>query len=198
MVLRRLLAAAALAAGLSPAAAGASGAAGDPPLPFPVTVDARFALTDHFGREVTEADYAGRAMLIFFGYANCRSICTVALPAMAATLQLLGPDAAALAALMITVDPQADTPEAMRAALARYPGVTGLTGPEAALAEVRARFGVETKRLFTGPDGAPVYAHGSFLYLIGADGQLLALLPPVLSPDRMAALIRRHLGLGGG
>lgn len=174
-------------------------AAAAPALPFPMAVDARFALTDHFGRAVTEADYAGRAMLIFFGYANCEAICSVALPAMAETLALLGPDAAGIAPLMITVDPEADTPEAMRPKLeALGGGIVGLTGPEAALAEVRARFGVESELVFTGPDGRPVYAHGSFVYLVGPDGRLMALLPPILAPERMAEIIRGHLDAGVG
>lgn len=200
MVLRTLLLAALVAA--SAAAHGGTAApesAADPALPFPVQVDARFSLTDHFGHAVTEADYAGKAMLIFFGYADCQSICSVALPTMAEALNQLGPDSGALVPLMITVDPAHDTPDAMREKLGfLHPDLIGLTGPEPALAEARARFGVESELLFVGPDGLPVYAHGSFLYLIGPDGALLSLLPPILDPARIAALIRDHLGLGAG
>lgn len=177
-------------------AAGVAEASDDP---FPLPVEPRFALTDHHGRAVTEADFAGRPMLVFFGYATCQSICEVALPAMAETLHLLGPGAAALEPLVISVDPVNDTPEAMRAAMAAlHPAITGLTGDEASLAAAREGFGVESELVFIGPDGVPVYSHGSFLYLVGGDGRLLSLLPPILSPERMADLIRGHLGLAPG
>jgi protein SCO1/2 len=52
--------------------------AAPPALPFPAGISARFRLTDQTGREVTEADFAGRPMAIFFGYAGCEAICSVA------------------------------------------------------------------------------------------------------------------------
>ena len=164
-----------------------------PPLPFPAEIRARFRLTDQTGREVTDADFAGRPMAIFFGYASCEAICSVALPRLGQALDLLGPMAAALAPILITVDPARDTPDAMAAALPRWhPRLIGLTGSEAALAEARAAFQVEAKEVFHGPEGA-VYAHGSFIYLVGPDGRVLTLLPPILGPERMAEVIARYL-----
>ena len=168
-------------------------AAAGPALPFPVEIRPRFDLVDHTGRAVTEADFAGRPMAIFFGYASCESICTVALPRIGAALDLLGAEGAEVAALMITVDPARDTPAAMAEALpAHHPRLVGLTGSAAALAEARAVFQVEAKPVAETPDGAPVYAHGSFIYLVGRDGTVKAVLPPVLTPERIAALMRRH------
>lgn len=162
-------------------------------LPFPVEITARFSLIDQNGRRVTEADFAGQPVLLFFGYANCRSTCPVALPAMAEALDRLGPAGAAIVPLMITVDPERDTPEAMRRALARHhPRLVGLTGTEAELAAARRPFQVEVGQVAETPDG-PIYAHGSFIYLLGPDGRVAALLPPILSPDRMAEVIADHL-----
>ncbi len=202
MVLIRLLRAAkalplALALGLPGAFPGV--AAAQDGLPFPIEITPEFSLVTHEGEAVTEADFAGRAMLVFFGYANCESICTVALPAMAGALDLLGDDRAALAPILITVDPARDTPEAMREKLPDWHAdLIGLTGPEEALAAARSVFGVESKVLFTDPTGQPVYAHGSFIYLFGPEGELKAMLPPILAPERIAELIRKHLGLGAG
>lgn len=177
-------------------AGGAAGAGSDaaPEAPFPVDIRAEFALTDQTGRDVTEADFAGRPMAIFFGYASCEAICLVALPRLGQALDLLGPEAEALAPILITVDPARDTPAGMRRSLARWhPRLIGLTGPEGALAAARAAFQVEAKKLFDDPEGNPVYAHGSFIYLIGPDGRLLTLLPPILGPERMAEIIRQYL-----
>ncbi len=165
-----------------------------PALPFPVEIRPHFALTDQTGRAVTEADFAGRPMAVFFGYASCESICTVALPAVGAALDILGERGAEIVPLMITVDPARDTPEAMARKLPEYSQrLIGLTGSGAALAEARAAFQVEATEVARTPEGAPVYAHGSFIYLVGRDGMVVSVLPPILSPERIAELMAKHL-----
>ena len=87
-----------------------------------------------------------------------------------------------------------DTPDAMARKLPDYhPRLIGLTGSAAALAEARAVFQVEAKQVATAADGAPVFAHGSFIYLVGRDGEVKSLLPPILAPERMAELMRKYL-----
>jgi len=201
----RLALALVLAAGLTPAAQAhdrslpsttAQGVAQGtgPALPFPIEITPRFALIDQNGQAVTQADFAGRPMAIFFGYANCEAICSVALPSLAAALDLLGPEGADIAPILITVDPARDTPAAMARRLAQYhPRLIGLTGSEAALAEARAVFQVEARQVAETPEGAPIYAHGSFIYLVGRDGVVKSLLPPILAPERIAALMRKVL-----
>lgn len=174
------------------AAHGAEGEGSD--APFPIEIMPRFRLIDQTGRSVTEADFAGRPIVIFFGYANCESICPVALPRMGAALDMLGDRANEIAPIMITVDPARDTPEALAKKLPEHhPRLIGLTGDEAALAAARAAFQVEVKQVAETADGAPIYAHGSFVYLVGRDGRVRSVLPPVLGPERIAELIRRHL-----
>lgn len=165
-------------------------------LPFPVEITLRFSLIDQTGRAVTQADFVGRPMAIFFGYSNCQSICSVTLPRIGAALDLLGDAAAEVATLMITVDPERDTPEMMAEKLPKYHArLVGLTGSKTALAEARATFQVDVKRVAETADGAPIYAHGSFIYLVGRNGVVRAVLPPVLSPERIAALMRKHFSL---
>jgi protein SCO1/2 len=153
-----------------------------------------FDLTDHTGRAVSAQDFAGRPMVLFFGYANCQSICSVALPRIGAALTLLGEASAQIAPVMITIDPANDTPAAMAAALPRHhPAMIGLTGSEAALAAVRARFQVSVTEVARDAAGAPIYAHGSFVYLIDGAGTVRTLVPPILGPERLANLIAAHL-----
>ncbi|MEL6477047.1 MAG: SCO family protein [Pseudomonadota bacterium] len=156
-------------------------------LPFPVEITAEFDLTDHHGNRVTHADFRGQPMLLFFGYASCESICTVALPRMGEALAEMGPVAGDVAALMVTVDPERDTPEAMRQGLARWhERLVGLTGSEADLAALRARFQVNLEVVAEDPTGAPIYAHGGFIYVIDRDGKVATMLPPILAPERIA------------
>jgi len=165
-----------------------------PALPFPVAITPRFDLIDQTGRAVSQADFAGRPMAIFFGYANCEAICSVALPSLAAALDLLGAEGAEIVPVMITVDPARDTPEAMALRLPQYhPRLIGLTGSETALAEARAVFQVDASQVAETTGGTPIYAHGSFIYLVGRDGAVKSLLPPILAPERMAELMRKYL-----
>lgn len=191
--------AAALVAALAlPAAAHDGGHAASPApeqvaaLPFPVEIEADFTLVDQQGRARDAKSFGGRPLLLFFGYASCESICPVALDRMAEAVDLCPPE---VVPVLVTVDPERDTPEVLRSVLADlHPRFVGLTGSEAALAAARAPFQVVRSPVAEAPDGGgPVYAHGSFLYLIGPEGRVRAVLPPVLSAERLAELMRRHL-----
>jgi protein SCO1/2 len=173
---------------------GAKVGAPTPGLPFPVDIKAEFALTDHTGRAVTHESYADKTMAIFFGYASCEAICSVALPRLAAALDEMGTAGDRIAPLVITVDPARDTVEKMGPALAKWhQRLIGLTGREEDLAKARAAFQVETSRVGEDPEGNPIYAHGSFIYLVGPDGKVLTLIPPILGPERMAEIITGYL-----
>ncbi|MHA6325103.1 SCO family protein [Roseivivax sp. CAU 1753] len=155
--------------------------------PFPIELGGAFTLTDQDGAPRTEAAPGSDLQLLFFGYANCRSICAVALPLMAeATHQL---EAAGVDArpVMITVDPEQDRVDTIGAPLAAFhPAFEGLTGSAAALQTVYDLFAVPHEVLFIEPSGQPVYAHGSHIYLLDGKGSLLTLLPPILSGHRLA------------
>ena len=167
-------------------------------LPFPVALGGPFALTDQHGAARTEAEPGGRLQLLFFGYAECRAICSVALPRMAEMASRAAEAGAPVVPVLVTVDPARDTPEAMRAALAPlHPDFVGLTGSEAALAAARAAFRVESEAVFEDPEHGPVLAHGSFIYLLDGAGRLLTLIPPIAEPAQGAEIIARHAAAGG-
>ena len=95
---------------------------------FPVDVGGDYTLTDHTGGRRTQADPAGKMQLVFFGYANCQAICSVAMPLMAAVTDKLD---GRVQPVMITVDPKRDTVKNMAPALAEHHAdFIGLTGSE--------------------------------------------------------------------
>lgn len=161
--------------------------------PLPFDVGGPFALIDQHGETRTDASYHGKPALLFFGYAQCQSICSVALPRMAEAVDLLAEAGAEVQPILITVDPARDTPEALTtAAPAVHPRLSALTGSDTALAAARTSYRVESKRIGEDIEG-PIYAHGSFIYLLGADGAVLSLMPPVLAPERMAEIALGYL-----
>ncbi len=161
--------------------------------PLPFDLGGPFRLTDQTGAERGQVDPAGRLQLLFFGYANCRSICAVALPLMGAVTDLLAADGVAVVPVMITIDPARDTVATIGPPLAaHHPDFVGLTGDAGALRAVRDAFGIARRVAFEDPAHGPVYAHGSHVFLLDPTGRVLTLLPPVLSAARMAEIVRGY------
>lgn len=149
-----------------------------PPRPHEVQVtgvaDIRndYALTDHTGREVTEADFAGRWQLIFFGFTYCPDICPTTLAYMGSVMDELGPKAEQVTPIFITVDPARDTVPIMAAFVAAFhPRLAGLTGTEAQVAAVTRNFRVFAEKMedADAPDGY-LMAHSGYIYVMRPDG----------------------------
>jgi protein SCO1/2 len=79
-----------------------------------------FALTDHNGQARTLADFKGKAVVVFFGFTQCPDVCPTSMTEMAEAKKLLGPDGERLQGLFVSIDPQRDTPEIMKAYLASF------------------------------------------------------------------------------
>lgn len=166
-----------------------------PSLPVGVAIGGPFSLTDETGAAVTEASYRGRHMLIFFGFTYCPDVCPTELAKVAATLDLLGADAARIAPLFVSVDPERDAPDQ----LAQYtdlfhPSIIGLTGTEAQVGAAARAFRVYYNKVRTGPEpSAYTMDHSAFIYLMGPDGAFRQFFSPQATPEQMAATIRRFL-----
>ena len=186
-MLRSAALAALLATGLTTVASHAAG-----PLPF--DVGGAYQLVDQHGNPRSQIDPDGRAQLLFFGYANCPSICTAALPMMADATDLLAEQDLPVRPVMITVAPEQDKGAAMVAPMARlHPDFVGLTGTEAALAQAYNAFAVEHEEAYFDPEFGPIYTHGTFVYLLDGQGNVLTLFPPVLTPERVAEIVAGYI-----
>lgn len=135
-----------------------------------------FELTDHNGKDVTDKDFRGQLLLVFFGYTYCPDICPTGLTAMGETMDILGADADKVTPVFISIDPERDTPELLKDYVENFhPRLIGLTGASeqvaaAAKAYMASYFKIEdddgdpetyhmghTARMFlTGPRGEPL------------------------------------------
>ncbi|MGX9857424.1 MULTISPECIES: SCO family protein [Limimaricola] len=128
---------------------------------------AEFELTDHQGMIRTEEDFAGRWMLVFFGFANCPDVCPTTLAEVAAVVDGLGEDAEKVQPIFISIDPERDTPMALADFVPRFDsGIIGLTGTSKQIAETAETFPIYFERIeeASAPDGYTM-GHTSHLFL---------------------------------
>jgi protein SCO1/2 len=151
-----------------------------------------FRLIAGDGRVVTDRDFPGKALLIYFGYTNCPDVCPETLRRMADAVDQLGPGAAHVQPLFITIDPAHDTPDTMRRYTAAIsPRLIGLTGGTDAIHAAERAF-----RVTATPAGDDSMDHSALLYLVrpGTTGAIP--LPPPHSAAQLAAELRASLAPG--
>lgn len=130
-----------------------------------------FRLTDADGRERTLADYKGKAVLMYFGFVQCPDVCPTALIRAAKVKQLLGADGDKLQVIFITVDPERDTPEVIKAYTAAFdPSFIGLYGDAKRTRETADEFKVYYKQVPTG--SSYTMDHSALSYAFDPQGRL--------------------------
>jgi protein SCO1 len=164
-------------------------AATDPPLKAgvfdPPRLAPEFSLAGSDGHELKISHYRGKVVLLAFGFTSCTEVCPITLNTFAVTRRKLGPAAADVQVVYVTVDPGRDVPARLAKYLGSFdPSFVGGTGTEAQLATVRKDYGVSAEKKIIGDDYA--YAHSSFTYLIDRKGRIRALMPYGHSPDDYA------------
>ncbi len=153
-----------------------------------------FALVDHTGRTVTDKDLAEWYLLIFFGYTYCREICPTELGTMLAALDLLGDAGRDIRPILITVDPERDTSEALSQYVSLLdPRLVGLTGSAEQIAKVASAYRVLYAKVKMGYDDDYLMDHSAFIYLMGPEGDFRAMFRRGSTPERLAAAISRHI-----
>lgn len=141
-----------------------------------------FTLQASTGGEQALANYRGKVVLVGFGFTHCPQVCPTTLGVLAQARKRLGPQADQVQVLYVTVDPERDNADQMRAYLRGFdPTFVGLTGTPDQLAAVRAKYGVTAEKKPLGLSYA--VAHSSSVYLIDRKGLLRAMMPYGRGPD---------------
>jgi protein SCO1/2 len=151
------------------------------------TIGGDFTLQNSAGQPVSAHDYAGKYLVVFFGYTNCPDVCPVTLYNIARALALLGPQADRVAPLFITVDPARDTPALMRRYTALFsPRIIGLTGTAVQIAAVERAYHV-----YAAPDSNTGFIlHSAILFIMGPGEEFRSGLPADTPPAALAAALR--------
>lgn len=152
-----------------------------------------FQLVDQDGKRVTEQDLKGKPTLIFFGYTHCPDVCPTTLFDVSEVMRALGPDAARTGAYFITVDPERDTPTAMKDYLSSFdPHLRALTGDRAAIDAAEKAYRVYAKKVPT-ESGDYSMDHTALVYLMDKQGRFVAPFSLKRKPEESAAELRRYM-----
>ncbi len=195
---RILFLASALAAALVSSCGGEPNSAPLPPngvIALPDQFSADFTLIDQDGKVMRDEDLKGRAAIVYFGFATCPDVCPLALGRLSAALnELSEKERARIVPLFITVDPDRDTPEAIKSYLSFDTRITGLTGDREAVEHAKAGFKVfaEAEPIEDAKLGYTMQ-HSSLFYLVEKSGKLSFALQDTLTPSELATAMRNAL-----
>lgn len=158
-------------------------------------VGGTFMLEDHRGRIVRDEMFAGKYMLIYFGYTFCPDVCPTGLQSLGEALDLLGEDAKEVQPLFITVDPERDTRKVMADYVqAFHPDILGLTGPRPFIDSVIAKYKVKVARVETpGMPGGYSVDHTASLFLMDRRGNYVRRFPHGTPPADIVGALRERI-----
>jgi protein SCO1/2 len=148
---------------------------------------ADLALTTQDGKEFRLSRERGKVVALWFGYTFCPDVCPTTLAELVQAQQALGKDAGRLRIVLVTVDPERDTPARLREYVKAFGGnFTAVTGPPERLAQARKAYGVVAeKRVVPGTSATYLIDHSAFVYVVDPAGQLRLMFPFGMSIEDM-------------
>jgi protein SCO1/2 len=151
-----------------------------------------FELRDMTGKRVRASDLRGRWLLVFFGYTRCPDLCPTTLGGIGGALSQLGPLATRVRPVFVSIDPERDTPKALREYVQSFDArILPLTGTAAELTKAAAACGVVFYKV---PGPTPddyTFAHNAILTLVGPEGGIVTRFSSDASADDLAGALRR-------
>ncbi|WP_406624453.1 SCO family protein [Acidovorax sp. SDU_ACID1] len=130
-------------------------------------------LTDHNGQPRHLRDFAGKVVVVFFGYTQCPDVCPTSMSELAEVKRALGDQGGKLQGIFVTVDPERDTPEVLKAYMANFdPSFLALTGTPEQLAAVAKDFKIYYKRVEGQTPTSYTMDHSAGSYVYDTAGRL--------------------------
>jgi protein SCO1/2 len=153
-----------------------------------------FTLVDQDGRPVDQRVLDGKWSIVFFGYTYCPDFCPTTLTTLGRAMDALGPKAKDAQVVFITVDPERDTPAALKTYLSSrvFPkNIVGLTGTPAQIAQVAKAYKVYYQKEGSGSNYT--MDHSTALYIMDPQGRFQAVIADGLTPEQDAQAITQAM-----
>jgi cytochrome oxidase Cu insertion factor (SCO1/SenC/PrrC family) len=132
-------------------------------------------------------------MIVYFGYTFCPDVCPTDLMAITQALDALGPAAADVQPVFITIDPERDTKVLANYVAAFHHSLVGLTGSPDEIRKVADSYKAFYAKVPGERGGAYTIDHAGVIYLMGRNGEYLGFMPPQTNPDRLTEILRKYL-----
>lgn len=157
-----------------------------------------FVLTDHTGRRVTEADFAGRWQLVFFGYTYCPDICPTDNARNAEAIDLLAAEGHDVGMALISIDPERDTPEQLRDFTDYlHPDAVGYTGTAQQIRDAANAYKAYFKKEEDADPDFYLVDHSTFTYLMLPETGFAEFFRREVTPDEMAERVGCFVDMAG-
>ena len=157
------------------------------------TVGGPFTLTDQAGHKRSDGEFRGKLMIVYFGYTFCPDVCPADLMAITQALDRLGPEAAGIQPVFITIDPERDTKVLADYVAAFHRSLVGLTGSPEEIRKVANAYKAFYAKVPGEREGEYSIDHMGVIYLMGRNGEYLGFMPPQTNPDRLTEILRKYL-----
>ena len=154
-----------------------------------------FLLVDHNGNTVSESNFRGKYMLVYFGYTYCPDVCPVSLTVISDAMEMLGESAEQITPVFITVDPERDGHEALKMYVEHFhPRLVGLTGSVDQVNLAAKAYKVYFAKVMEGyEDGDYAMDHSSITYLMDPNGKFITHFSHGIEPKSMAKKLAGYL-----
>ncbi len=164
-------------------------------------VGGAFSLIDINGKTVTDTQFRGKNMLVFFGFTHCPDICPTTMATITSTMELLGDKAALVTPIFISVDAKNDTPTRMKEYLANFDSrIVGLTGSEEqiqkAASAYKAYYAEKEPEHDANKEHEPhtsMMDHSAFIYLMNTNGEYVTHFAYDIAPDALAKKLLENI-----
>lgn len=155
-----------------------------------------FSLIDHDGRRVSQDDFKGKYLLIYFGFTRCPDICPEELDKMALVLKDVNAESDLVKPVFITCDPARDTPQDLKKYLAEFDdSILGLTGTYEEIKQVCKHFRVYFSTPREVKEGEDYLVdHSIFFYLMDPEGQFVDAFGRNYTPEQAARRMKEYIG----
>ncbi|HEU0117908.1 MAG TPA: SCO family protein [Alphaproteobacteria bacterium] len=159
--------------------------------PSTAKIGGPFSLTDQDNKPVTDANYRGKYLLVYFGYTYCPDMCPTGLQSMAKSFDQLGADVSKVQGLFITIDPDRDTPAKLKEYTSSFhPKIVGLTGSAQQISSVAKEYQVYYKKGEQVDEHDYVMDHSSLIYLMNPDGKFIATFQEDVDPATLTKALQ--------
>lgn len=161
-----------------------------------VMPDLEFTLLGPDGEPFESGSLLGKPVILFFGFTNCPSICPTTLTRLSVLMKELGPEAKDIQVVLVSVDPDRDTPEVMNRYTASFgPWLLGLTGPEEDLTRLREAYSVYASMESSDSKGNYNVMHAVVVFAFDANGQARLLISDLDDSDVVLSDLKQLIDL---